>query len=341
MRLRAAFLTLVAAICFANWTGWGHNYLPLAELVGIFFLARWLPEQGWRWLISALLGFSLAVAALAVVQMWHMDRARGVFVSPNLLGYYAVVMLFLAASTLELPLSRPTASNRGSHGGFKAAGCLAAANLLSLAFSQSRASIIALGAGLFVMLCRRPLYAFLAVGTAMFTVSAIRSSSEQGRAGIWWAGWQAFLHRPLTGWGQGGVFVGGLASFYSVPLDLAVAAGLLGLLAGAWLFIEGMVAARRQPAVQAMLVAWAVNGLFIYGTAATFVPIFLVLGRLSLPLRHPALQDGMPALIPLRDPPAVPVYHQDHTVNEAKIGLFSVRLPQLPHRLFRRLVTRP
>ena len=276
MRLRAAFLTLVAAICFANWTGWGHaiNTLGLAELVGLFFLARHLPDKPWQWAINALLGFSVAVAALAVAQMWHMDRARGVFVSPNLLGSYAVVMVFLsmiggdASEQTKRFESRPPL-------------ILAGANLLSLALSQSRASILALGAGLFVMLCRRPLYAFLAVGAAMFTVSAIRSSSEQGRAGIWGAGWQAFLHRPLTGWGQGGIQVGGLRSFYSIPLDLAVAAGILGLLAGAWLFVEGMVAARRQPAVRAILIAWAVNGLFIYGTAATFVPIFLVLGRLS------------------------------------------------------------
>ena len=295
MRLRAAFLTLVATICFANWTGWGHDYLPLAELVGIFFLGRWLPEGGWRWLLNALFGFSLAVAALAVVQMWHMDRARGVFLSPNLLGFYAIVMLFLAAFIV---VHRDEAGSSVDRACVERVDRLyargrwfesipVAANLISLALSQSRASILALGAGLLVMFGRRkPLLSVAASGAAVLVALSIRSSSEQGRMGIWRAGWQAFLHRPLTGWGEGGVWVGGIKAFYSVPLDLAVEAGLLGLLAGAWLFIEGVVAARRQPALQAMLVAWAINGLFIYGTAATFVPIFLVLGRLSRQQHH-------------------------------------------------------
>ncbi len=308
LRLTAALWTLLIVVAAADWFGWGHRYLGIALLAGFFYLARWLPERGWRWLIGALLWFSVAVAVEAVAQMWFMDRARGPFASPNFLGYYAVLYLFLAVGGVSgggLPRQWRDSVR------FRAA--VATANLLSLALSQSRGAILALGAGCVAMLWwRRPVAATLILCSSILAVLTIRPGLEEARLGIWKIGWQAVVQRPLLGYGQGGIWIGGLGAFYSVPLDLMLAAGFLGLMAGAWLFIEGWRACVRprrfldahdaaRPSVQldpsvhermtqldisghairGFLAAWLVGGLFIFGTPATLVPFFLVLGRLS------------------------------------------------------------
>lgn len=314
LRITAALLTLCAIIGIADFLGWGHNYLGFLLLVGVFFGVRSLNERGWRWLLGAMLPFSLLVTVIAVVQMWFMPRARGPFLSANFLGGFSVLMFFLAADRLKL--SDPVHSQmvcpwprrmtggledvsrgwlRGRNGLPRLAfitcprffGPASAANLLSLALSQSRGAILALGAGLCVMLARkRPAWALVPATLALLVAGSLRPGIEDARFGIWRIGWQAAKQRFLLGYGQGGLWIAGMTRFYNVPLDLLLAAGILGLLAGAWLMIEAARAARNQPAMLGFLAAWLVSGFFIFETPATMIPFFVVLGRLASEARQ-------------------------------------------------------
>jgi hypothetical protein len=150
----------------------------------------------------------------------------------------------------------------------------AAANLLSLALSQSRGALLALGAGLFVLHFGRKIYIFYtaAIGAA---VLLIRPGNEEARIGLWRLGWQIAQQRLALGWGQGFINVGGLNHFYSIPLDLLIWGGIPAVIAGAWLLVAAW---RSAPDYRPFLAAWFVQGLFISGIPATWIPFVAVLG---------------------------------------------------------------
>jgi hypothetical protein len=289
----AAFLAFAAAVGLADLAGPGHQWGGLALLTGWFLSARLLPPRAWRGLLTAALALSVAIAVLAVVQMWWMPRARGPFASPNFLGAYSVLMLFLAIARNgdKVGEVRPIA---------------VAANLLSLALSQSRGALLALGAGLLVMLWRRhPRWALLAAAIATLTAVTIRSGVDEARWEIWRLGWQAAMLRPVTGWGQGGLVIGGLGVFYSIPLEVFIESGILGVAAGAWLLFEATRQATQAEhysykskadpqiiesghALLAFLAAWFVQGLFLFSIPATNVLLVTVLAYLASEHRNVA-----------------------------------------------------
>jgi hypothetical protein len=266
-----AFLAFAAAVGLADLAGPGHQWGGLALLTGWFLSARLLPMRAWHGLLTAALALSIAIAVLAVVQMWWVPRARGPFASPNFLGAYSVLMLFLACDGVTgLGLRFATDPVR-----YRAAAV--AANLLSLALSQSRGALLALGAGLAVMLWRRhPRWALLATAIATLTAVTIRPGVDEARSGIWRLGWQAAMLRPVTGWGQGGLVIGGLDVFYSIPLEVFIESGILGVAAGAWLLIAAWRGGMRP-----FLTAWFVQGLFLFSIPATNVLLVTVLAYLA------------------------------------------------------------
>jgi hypothetical protein len=289
----AAFLAFAAAVGLADLAGPGHQWAGLALLTGWFLSARLLLPRAWRGLLTAALALSIAIAVLAVVQMWWMPRARGPFASPNFLGAYSVLMLFLAIARNgdKVGEVRPIA---------------VAANLLSLALSQSRGALLALGAGLAVMLWRRHRWwALSAAMIATLTAVTIRSGVDEARWEIWRLGWQAAMLRPVTGWGQGGLIIGGLDVFYSIPLEVFIESGILGVAAGAWLFFEATRQAAKAEhysykskadpqiiendhALLAFLAAWFVQGLFLFSIPATNVLLVTVLAYLASEHRNVA-----------------------------------------------------
>ncbi len=296
--ITAAFLTFVAAAVLGNLGSQNPHYAGLIVCAGWFFACRALPERGWKWLLTIVLWLSVAVAALAVAQvaLW-MPRARGAFVSPNFLGAYAVLMVFLAvASACGVEGFRIAPQQVG--GDCKTAArwrsiCLAAANLISLALSQSRGALLALGAGLAVLIVFLPGLKKLSgltirlSGLTMVLVFAIacalliRSGNEESRMGMWLVGLQGGLQRPVTGWGIGGLMVSGLNRFYSIPIEWFTNAGILGVMAGTWLLAAATWVARGQPALLAFLAAWFVQGLFLDGTPATNMLLVTVLAWLA------------------------------------------------------------
>jgi hypothetical protein len=264
--IAAAFLTLAAVLALADILGPGHDFSATEAALVLFLFCRWLGPVGWNRLLTAALWLSVGIAAMAVGQVIINSgvRAWGPFNSPNYLGAYAVLMFWLAVATLRLKeRSRQSRSYWA-----------AAANLLSLALSQSRGALLALGAGLFVLHFGRKIYIFYtaAIGAA---VLLIRPGNEEARIGLWRLGWQIAQQRLALGWGQGFINVGGLNHFYSIPLDLLIWGGIPAVIAGAWLLVAAW---RSAPDYRPFLAAWFVQGLFISGIPATWIPFVAVLG---------------------------------------------------------------
>lgn len=115
----------------------------------------------------------------------------------------------------------------------------------------------------------------------MAAVLLIRPGVDEARWMIWWLGWQAAMQRPLTGWGQGGLVIGGLDRFYSIPLEVFVAGGLLGIAAGAGLLYAAARAAWTSPTLLAFLAAWFAQGLFLFSIPATNILFVTVLAYLA------------------------------------------------------------
>jgi hypothetical protein len=154
-----------------------------------------------------------------------------------------------------------------------------AANLLTLALSQSRGALLALGAGLFGMLYRKAPLGAGAAGLAVASVALwIRPGNEEARIGLWRLGWQVAQQRLVLGWGQGFINVGGLNHFYSIPLDVLIWGGVPAIAAGAWLLVAAW---RSASDYRPFLAAWFVQGLFLSGIPATWMLLVAVLGWLA------------------------------------------------------------
>ncbi len=280
-----AFLAFVAVTALSDFIGPGHQWRGLALLTVWYFMCRLFGPHTWRCLLTAAMVISIAISALAVAQMFVMPRARGPFASPNFLGAYAVLMFFLTAARVPSPkvwLRR----------------IAAAANLLSLALSQSRGAFLALGAGLTVMLWRR--FGWLPLMAAGMAVVLIRPGVSEARWEIWRLAWMGAMQRPLTGWGQGGLVIGGLDRFYSIPLEVFAASGLGGVAAGAWLLYAATRAVWTSPTLLAFLAAWFAQGLFLFSIPATNILLVTVLAALSLELH--ADRESSSAHVLLREP---------------------------------------
>jgi hypothetical protein len=271
--IAAAFLTLAAVLALADILGPGHDFGAVGSAVVLFLFFRWLGPRGWNRLLTALLWLSAGIAAMAVVQMWWMPRAHGPFNSPNYLGAYAVLMFFLAVAARST--RSPWAIDWAIVG---------AANLLSLALSQSRGALLALGAGLFVTLYRKAPLVAGGVGLAVASVALwIRSGNEEARIGLWRLGWQIAQQRLALGWGQGFINVGGLNHFYSIPLDVLIWGGIPAVAAGAWLLVAAW---RSASDYRPFLAAWFVQGLFLSGIPATWIPFVAGLGVIAGSASH-------------------------------------------------------
>jgi hypothetical protein len=267
--IAAAFLTLAAVLALADILGPGHDFSATEAALVLFLFCRWLGPVGWNRLLTAALWLSVGIAAMAVGQVIINSgvRAWGPFNSPNYLGAYAVLMFWLAAVEANglrgrvLPL------------------VAAASQLLSLALSQSRGALLALGAGLFVTLYRKAPLVAGGVGLAVASVALwIRPGNEEARIGLWRLGWQIAQQRLVLGWGQGFINVGGLNHFYSIPLDVLIWGGIPAIAAGAWLLVAAW---RAAPDYRPFLAAWFVQGLFISGIPATWIPFVAGLGFIA------------------------------------------------------------
>jgi hypothetical protein len=308
MRLHIAILCLALAAGLSCATGYGSGYMGLLALITAFLVlsAAGVPARRvfWRLFLWA----SVAAAVLAVAQAPWLDRVTGPFGSPNYLGAFAVVALFVAW--------------RERHR------WALACNGLALGLSQSRGAMLAAAAGLAVILWRRSRWlasaGLLAVAGAVWLFPR-----PQARMDVWALGLAVAAQRPLTGWGIGGIEpltvidqrLMTLGHFYSVPLDWLVATGALGLAAAVWVAIEawrlaGKEVVQTDPArpdapfdtrppsfeagaSRAILAAWIVAGLFLSASWPMWLVLFAVLADLvgrDVPDRADAIHDHQPLL---------------------------------------------
>jgi hypothetical protein len=275
MRITIAVLVLAAAAGISSLTGTGHGYAGCLVLVVWFLALSSLDPRRGKYVWLAFLWASIGAALIAVIQIPVFERPRGPFGSPNYLGAFAAVMLFVAWR------------ERGTAAGYAALG----ANMVSLVLAQSRGAILAAGAGAVALLGRRrPILSGAIVCGAL--LGAVLLQRPEARLQVWQLGLSIGLQRPLTGWGLGGVsniFLvdGGLMHldhFYSVPLDLFVAAGMVGLAAALWLVAEAWIAASKTEAPsqhRAILIAWIVAGLFLSAAWPMWLVLFALLADIS------------------------------------------------------------
>ena len=272
MRLTLAFgsccIVGILASLHAVWLA------PFLALVLIAILVE-LPDRAWTALAHAMMTLAITIAALAAIQVavsfaGHLDqlalpRAVGPFSSPNYLGYYAVLHVGLAlAWSSRWPRMASTAGW---------------ASAISIALSGSRASLLSLAAMFILPRVRRyPIVASIAATAAIASVAVIPGHNADHRLEIWRLGLAFAIQKPWLGWGIGQIMVMRLPGFYSVPLDWTVATGIIGLVVGIWLVVEMW---RSGKETRPFLIAWLVNGLFIYATLPTILPFLVAAGWLG------------------------------------------------------------
>lgn len=210
----------------------------------------------WRLVWGGALWLSAGIALLSAAQVAiGLGRARGPFGSPNYLGYYAVCHVFLALAWRN-----------------KAAIPIAIANAMVVVASQSRASLVALaiGSGILIPWRTWSILPILALALSVGAILLIPHGPELSRAWLWRVALELISRRPWFGYGRSDGFIMGLRGFYSVPLDWTVRTGLVGLAAGLALYAQAMRLASRR--MRAFLIAWGVNGIFIFTTPESTLP---------------------------------------------------------------------
>ncbi len=302
-----AFLGFASIIALADVLGWGSGPRGIVWiLLWFLFAAAHFRRKGWDRIIFAMCLGSGIVAMMAVVQLWFVPRPFGPFRSANILGGYAAMHFGIAC----LARYRRTEAWNEKEIWFYV--IIALLNVLTVALSQSRGATLALSAAILVITGRRypKIVSTLAVAAVVAVICwTIQRGLDDPRLDIWRIGFWAGVSKPLLGWGQGGLTIGynGLQSLYNVALEWFVAAGAVGLSAGLWMLGAACRAALRLKdkaagrAVLAILAAFAVQGMFMFGTPATYLPLVTVLAWLASEQWSPAqgasfVHDRQPSL---------------------------------------------
>lgn len=290
--------------------------------------SRMALENGWFWANHALLllifvdwvrrgyggallhGHYIAGALLAVVGFWQYlnlpgERVAGGFFLVNLLGMYVAPVLVMVVGELRagwrwryvllaLALGALLLLN-GSRGAFLSAdvGCLV---LLLMHYKPSRRQLVIAAIPAVVGL-------FLIVNTSL---RPDRQYGDAYRADLWRAALAMQADYPLTGVGLGlygaeyidryGERADQVAALgaHNVLLNLAAELGVIGLLAGAVVFVAWVChipAARdaRQNAALAALVGIGVHLLFDFQPMTSFVSLVLLLAAFLVPVAAPVV----------------------------------------------------
>ncbi|MEK7623729.1 MAG: O-antigen ligase family protein [Patescibacteria group bacterium] len=218
--------------------------------------------------------------------------------------------LSLIASIIFISIALYLTATRGALLGFAVAGLL-----LLLAWAVKPVSVLGLkptavriaSVGLLGIMLLSMVGAFAFRNTSFVqSQNSLRRLSEisltdfsvRSRLLIWNVGWQAFLDRPITGWGEQMIFLAldrhfdprlgepWFDSTHNAPLDILVAHGMVGAVAYLYLIvIVGVSLWRSYPGdpvgvsiITAGIVAYGVQSFFIFDTLVVILPLFVLVG---------------------------------------------------------------
>lgn len=248
-----------------------HELLCLAVLFGL------VAAVGWRPTALLILWISAALAAWALYQAvpnWRPmsgPRSSAIFGSPNYLGGFAALCIFLAF-LVQL-----------KGGLFK---LMVGANALSLMLSTSRGAIIAAICGLFFVVPARWRWAWLASPLIGLIVLGLHGEfGTTNRIRNLTSGLSDFMYRPLLGWGQDSPHPSIGIHYYNIAIEWLVGTGVIGFALFLWCVTETFLAARKlpdatRPAMVGLLVAYLVNGMVIFDSLGTSTVLMLALSFL-------------------------------------------------------------
>jgi hypothetical protein len=241
-----------------------NQLIFMALLFGLLALA------GWRVVCCLVLGVSVFCAGWAAYQQfpgWSL-RPATFFGSPNYLGAFAMMCVFLAfVCWLKGFLLK----------------AVVGANAATLLMAGGRAALLGTACGMFFIVPKRWRLAWLMspfLALVILGVHAPVGNSHRLRNLI--AGFGDFLYRPFLGWGQDSPHPSIETHYYNIAMEWLVATGIVGFGLFLWCAAESFLAARKMPPdtrgpMIGLLVAYLVNGMFIYDTIGSSTVLILAL----------------------------------------------------------------
>lgn len=272
-RLGVALLTFGAAISLADLLApASFAAIPTLrnELIYLAILFGLLAVAGWRRVALLVLGSSVVCAVWAVWQQlpgWSY-RPAAIFGSPNYLGAFAMLCVFL---TFMCGLK-----------GWALKG-IVGANIASVLMAGSRSAILGAACGVFFLVPKRWRLAWLMSPFAALVILGVHApTGNQHRLRNLAGGYVDFLYRPFLGWGQDSPHPSLDVHYYNIALEWLVVGGLVGFFVFLWCVMETFLAARKMPdetrgPMFGLLVAYLVNGMFIYDTIGASTVLILAL----------------------------------------------------------------
>lgn len=302
-QLVVAFLAFASVVAVADVRGWGTGAHGIVYALLWFCLASsWFGRRGWDRIFFLACLASIGVGVMALAQAFFVPRPFGPFSSANVLGGYAAMHFGIACLARY---RRVPWWNEAEVWFYLVAATL---NVAVVFLSQSRGALLGLISAILIIAGRRypKIIGVLAVAAASLIVCwSLQRGLDDPRLGIWRLAFIGAMERPWLGWGQGGLLLtlSGAQSVYNVALEWFVNAGVCGLAAAAWVYVAAILAALKLGkevvpvagsipptgdvtkaagrAVLAVLAAFFVQGMFMFGTAATYLPLVTVMAWLA------------------------------------------------------------
>ncbi len=309
-----------------------EGYIAILHVVAYLFIVGSVirTEKMWNWLFNLSVGASVALAFNAFSELAGGVAGQAIRVDATLGNstYFAVYLLFNIF--LALLLAYRNRSRRMMLGVYSVTVLI---QVLALYYTQTRGALLGVLGGLIVVALvilvrgnahpRMRVVAGACIGVvivagglfmvlrdtafvqerptlARFAHISLTDSTVQSRLTLWTSiGWNAFLERPLLGWGQDN-FIVAFGKYYdpimykqepwfdrahNVFMDWAIAGGALGLLAyialfaaGFWMLAKSTLPLPEKALIVGLLVAYAINNVFVFDNLVSYIYLMLVLG---------------------------------------------------------------
>ena len=225
--------------------------------IGLIALLIW--QFGYRMTVLGVLCLSILTTLDAITQIGHMRRPEAWLLSPNYLGGFALLAIFLT-----FLVQSPRWFMALSIG----------ANLVSLVLSQSRGAAMGLILGSLYLARGRWRWLWTALPIAIIATIAWHGGiGASERWYNWFSGLHDFTMKPLLGWGQNSPHTSYYTRFYNILIDWLVSSGIAGTASA--IVCLCLIWKKGDTFLRAFLVAYLTNGMFIYDSPGTNLMLML------------------------------------------------------------------